>query len=330
MPQTDAFPTRAMPPDPRVTDADLERGLQAALRGAPGDPAGLFGPASPVWRVNGEAVIFLGAARALLLQLAHPWVAEGIVRHSRALADPVGRFHRTFGLIYPMLFGTLGQASDAARRLHRRHAGVSGTLPAAAGRWAAGAVYAANDRSAMAWVQATLADTALRVYELALPPLDAVERERYWQDTRRLGGLFGLSPDDHPADWAGFQAAFSQKLDLAGTPHGELAVTDAARAVAQALFRDVKPWLRQPAWALDLTASLLPPSLRDGFGLPWDDARRDRVARLTDRLARHYRRLPRAIRQVGPWQEAQARLAGRPPSWAVRANNLLWLGRDRL
>ena len=38
--------------------------------------AGVFGPDSAAWRVNGEAVIvFLGAGRALLLQLAHPWVA---------------------------------------------------------------------------------------------------------------------------------------------------------------------------------------------------------------------------------------------------------------
>lgn len=319
-----------MPPDPGVTAADLEAGLQAALRAAPGDPAGLFGPTSPIWRVNGEAVIFLGAARALLLQLAHPWVAEGIVRHSRALADPVGRFHRTFGLVYPMLFGTVGQAFGAARRLHRRHAVVTGTLPQAAGRWPAGSPYRADDRAAMAWVQATLADTALRVYELALPPLDAAERERYWQDTRRLAGLFGLSGDDLPADWAGFQAAFARTLDLTGTPGGELAVTDAARTVARALFHDVKPWLRQPAWALDLTASLLPPVLRDGFGLTWDAASEGRVARLTGRLARLYPRLPRAVRQVGPWQEAQARLAGRAPSWVVRANNRIWLGRDFL
>src|SRR3712207_7704222 len=40
--------------------------------------------------------LFLGAGRALLLQLAHPWVAAGISQHSTTLADPIGRFHRTF------------------------------------------------------------------------------------------------------------------------------------------------------------------------------------------------------------------------------------------
>ena len=48
------------------------------------------------------------------------------------LADPVGRFHRTFGIYHVMEFGTLDQALAAARRLHGRHAAVFGALPAAA------------------------------------------------------------------------------------------------------------------------------------------------------------------------------------------------------
>jgi uncharacterized protein (DUF2236 family) len=30
------------------------------------------------WRVNREAILFLAAGRALLLQLAHPWVAAAV------------------------------------------------------------------------------------------------------------------------------------------------------------------------------------------------------------------------------------------------------------
>ena len=40
--------------------------------------AGLFGPHSALWRVNREAALFLGSGRALLLQLAHPWVGTAI------------------------------------------------------------------------------------------------------------------------------------------------------------------------------------------------------------------------------------------------------------
>jgi len=66
---------------------------------------GIFGPQSMEWRVNGEAAIFLGAGRALLLQLAHPFVAAAVADHSRVFADPLGRFHRTFQLVFTLVFG---------------------------------------------------------------------------------------------------------------------------------------------------------------------------------------------------------------------------------
>src|SRR5437763_16982614 len=67
---------------------------------APGGLEGIFGPASVIWLVDREAGIFLGAGRALLLRLAHPWVARAISEHSRTFAAPIGRFHRTFGAVF--------------------------------------------------------------------------------------------------------------------------------------------------------------------------------------------------------------------------------------
>src|SRR5579871_1236740 len=46
----------------------------AGTLGYPGDP-GLFGPASMTWRVIGDASVFAGGIRALLVQAAHPEVA---------------------------------------------------------------------------------------------------------------------------------------------------------------------------------------------------------------------------------------------------------------
>src|SRR6266567_6257711 len=89
-----------------------------------GEREGVFAPGSAVWRVDREAAIVLGAERALLLQLAHPWVAAAIAEHSRTFDDPIGRFHRTFGVVFSMVFGSLDQAIAAARRLHRRHAAI--------------------------------------------------------------------------------------------------------------------------------------------------------------------------------------------------------------
>ncbi len=112
--------------------------------------AGLFGPDSLLWRVDREAAVFLAAGRAMLLQLAHPWVAAAIAEHSHTLSDPIGRFHRTFNTVFTMVFGTLDQSLSKAQQLHRRHTQVRGRLPQVAGRFGAGSTYFANEISALA------------------------------------------------------------------------------------------------------------------------------------------------------------------------------------
>jgi uncharacterized protein (DUF2236 family) len=148
-----------------VSEADLERELAMVRAAAAGDAEGVFGPGSMVWRIDREAAVFLGAGRALLLQLAHPWAAAAIAAHSRSLADPIGRFHRTFSFVFTMVFGSADEAVAAARRLYRRHAAITGVLVESAGGFAAGSGYRANDVAALRWVFATLAQSAVVAFE---------------------------------------------------------------------------------------------------------------------------------------------------------------------
>src|SRR3954447_12029700 len=107
--------------------------------------AGVFGPSSQIWRIDREAAVFLGAGRALLMQLAHPWVATAIAQHSTALGDPIGRFQRTFQIVFTLVFGSLDQALSVSRRLHLRHAAIFGSVPEPIGPYPAGSRYRAND-----------------------------------------------------------------------------------------------------------------------------------------------------------------------------------------
>ncbi len=109
-----------------VSVESLESELSQVRAAAAGSLSGVFGPRSMTWQIDRESAIFFGAGRALLLQLAHPWVAAAIEQHSDTLTDPVGRFHRTFSTVFSMVFGTLDQSISAARRLHHRHAGIKG------------------------------------------------------------------------------------------------------------------------------------------------------------------------------------------------------------
>jgi uncharacterized protein (DUF2236 family) len=197
-----------------VSTERLEREL-TAVRGAAVDPlSGVFGPRSITWQVDREAAIFLGAGRALLLQLAHPWVAAAIEQHSDTFANPIGRFHRTFSTIFTMVFGSLDQSLDAARRLHRRHAEISGTFPSPVGPFPAGCTYCANEVSALRWVHATLWDTALMTYVLVLGPLARDQQERYYAESRRFAALFGIPGQRLPPDWTAFSAYVAAMIEF--------------------------------------------------------------------------------------------------------------------
>jgi uncharacterized protein (DUF2236 family) len=309
-----------------VSAAEFERSLDLVRTNAAGAREGVFGPASMTWRVDREAAVFLGAGRALLLQLAHPWVAAAVADQSRVFADPVGRFHRTFGVTFTMVFGSLEQALAVARKLYQRHEAVTGVLPQSAGPFAAGSSYRANQVDALRWVHATLVETALLAHELVLPKLTDDERERYWSEARLYAALFGIPPDSLPSDWASF-LAYNDAMPASDV----LAVSPAARDIAQQIFSGRVTGIRPPLWYRALTAELLPERLREAFELPLGEAERQSAARALVWMRRIYPSLPRWLRTVGPCQEALERLKGRDrPSLATRGLNRLWIGRPSM
>lgn len=305
-----------------VSAADLEQQLERVRAEAAGPRAGIFGPNSLTWRVDREAAIFLGAGRALLLQLAHPWVAAAIAEHSHVLGDPIGRFHRTFAVVFTMVFGTVDDALAASRRLHRRHDQITGTIADAAGPFPAGSSYAANEVAALRWVYATLTETALVARDLVLPPLGDEERQSYYAEQKRFAALFGIPAERLPPDWASFAA------DNAAMCQSDILTVGAtAKAIARSVMAGAGSSLPIPFWYHAVTAQMLPARLRDAFELRYGDAEQRAAERALLRLRRLYPLLPRRLRYVGPYQEAQARLAGRPIGFPTQVMNRFWIGR---
>lgn len=305
---------------------DFERHLDMVRARAVGAREGVFGPASATWRVDREAAVFLGAGRALVLQLAHPWVAAAIADQSRVFADPLGRFHRTFKVMFTMVFGTRDQALTAARRLHQRHTSVVGTMPTAAGPFAAGSNYYANDVAALRWVHATLVETALMAHDLVLPPLSHDERERYWSEARLYAALFGIPPDLLAPDWASFVAQNAAMMES-----DVLTVVPIARDTVQQIFSGATTRVRPPLWYRALTAQMLSPRLRVAFDLPFGEAEERSAARALRWMQRAYPLLPGRVRMVGPYQQAVARLQGQDqPPLATRWLNRLWIGQPSM
>ena len=309
-----------------VTAEQFEHSLERVRGDAAGAREGLFGPRSVTWRVDREAAIFLGAGRALLLQLAHPWIAAAIADQSQVFADPVGRFHRTFNVTFTMVFGSLDQALAAARRLYQRHAAVVGVLPASEGPFAAGSAYHANEVAALRWVHATLVETALLAHDLVLPQLSDDEREQYWFEARSYAALFGIPPETLASDWTAF-VAYNDAMRASDV----LTVSPAARDIARQIFSGTATGIRPPLWYRALTAQMLPARLRKEFELPLGDAELRSASRALKWMRRIYPSLPERLRTVGPYQEALARLQGReqPPAMTKWLNRF-WIGRPSM
>jgi len=286
------------------------------------DPrAGLFGPGSITWRVNRESALFLGAGRAALMQLAHPWVATALEQHSTLMARPIARFHSTFRIVFTMVFGSLAQATAAARHVYSLHTYVQGSMAEDVARWPRGSHYQANEIAALRWVYATLIESAVLAYNSVLPPLTSRELEAYYAENKRLAALFGLPASSMPADWESFQI-YCREMEQSG----DLGVSNAARAMAHNLLAGAGSWIKPPQWYRALTMDWLARRFRTEFGLRFGAEEEHAAFHARQALPRWYGRLPDAVRFVGPWREAQARLLGRKPGLLARLGNKFWIG----
>jgi uncharacterized protein (DUF2236 family) len=308
-----------------VSPADSES-LLASIAARVSDPkAGIFGPASVAWRVNRESSIFLGAGRAALLQLAHPWVMAALVEHSDVLDQPIVRFHNTFRIVFTMVFGSLDQATAAARHLYRLHTAIRGELKEDTAGWKYGTHYEANEIGALRWVYSTLIESAVIAHECVLGPLTAAEREQYYAENKLLAALFGIPATALPENWSAF-CDYNRAMHASG----ELGVSSEARRYATKLMAGAGSWIHPPFWYRALTTAWMPPRFREEFSLRFESEEQTAAEHAARRLPKIYRRLPAAIRFVGPWHEAQARLTDRRTGFVTRLSNRFWIGALRM
>jgi uncharacterized protein (DUF2236 family) len=287
--------------------------------------AGIFGPDSISWRINREAALFLGAGRAALLQLAHPWVAVALKQHSSLMNNPIARFHNTFRVVFTMIFGSSAQAFAASRSLYQLHTRIRGELPSAVAGYVEGSHYEANSLPALIWVYATLVDSAVLAHEYVLPPLTDAEREDYYAESRVLAALFGIPAETLPANWVLFKAYVDEMCASSA-----LGVDTLSRSMAHSILSGAGSWIHPPQWYRALTTALMPERFRKEFGLEFGEAEERMVKNAQRWLTRVYRSLPSSIRFTGPYHEACARLMGRGPGMLARASNRFWIGMARM
>jgi uncharacterized protein (DUF2236 family) len=231
---------------------------------------GYFAPESVIRRVgNSPLVPLLGGGPAVLLQVAHPLVAAGVVSHSDYQNDLWRRLVRTLRALYMIVYGSKEEAERTGEAVRAVHAHVRGLTRERLGPFPAGTPYFASDPDLMLWVHATLVEASLAVYRRFVGRLAPDEEEAYYGEMALVARVFGLPPAVVPAKLADFRDYLDAQL--AGA---QICVTPPAREVAAVILEAALPAplrVLVPAHRL-ATAALLPASVREEYGLRWSRA----------------------------------------------------------
>lgn len=180
-----------------------------------------FADDNPIRRVHGDASMFVGGLRALLLQSLHPLAMAGVAEHSDYRGDPWGRLQRTSTFLAVTTFGTANDAQRAVDKVRGIHRRVHGTAPD-------GRPYRADDPHLLEWVHIAEVDSFLRAHQrYGAAPLDRQGRDTYVAETSRVAAALGvIDPPRTEAELAQRIAAF----------RSELHATDSAREAARFLL----------------------------------------------------------------------------------------------
>lgn len=216
--------------------------------------------------VSADAVLLLGGARAILLQIANPAVGHGVAAHSDFANRPLDRLHATLTYLYVTVYGTPEEARIVARRVREAHRPVhSGPDDPVQ--------YDARDDQLQLWVAATLYETAMRVRELVYGTLTASDAESLLADYSVIATALGVPRGMWPENPAAFELYWS-------AAETALRVDDVARRVAQELLHPATgPWWLRAAMPTVriLTTGLLSPALRSAYRLPFNERRFTRL-----------------------------------------------------
>ena len=241
------------------------RGRSHAERLASRD--GYFAPESVIRRVgNSPLTPFLGGGPAVLLQVAHPLVAAGVVHHSDYRRDLWRRLARTLRALYLIAYGTKKEAELTGEAVQAVHARVHGKTQMQLGCFPPGTPYSASNPELMLWVHATLVEASLTVYQRFVRALLPEDQERYYREMTLVARLFGVPLSVIPPSLADFRDYFAAQV-----ASETITVTAPAREVAAVILDAPLPAPMRvlvPAHRLS-TAGLLPARLRQEYELRW-------------------------------------------------------------
>jgi len=264
-----------------------------------------FSPDSKLWEINRErAILVFGGQRALLMQLAHPLVCQGVSEHSNFKEDPLSRLTHTRKLVSTLMFGTREDVLDAARTINIAHRPVKGNLKQDSGNYKAGTAYDVKTPELIMWVWATLTDTRLVVYDKFVRPLADHEKEQFYQESKEILPLLGEKPQEIPSSVKDFSDYMKRMVH-----EGKVVVGQEARKLAPYIMLKKFPPAKPLSFFISqVTIGLLPETIRNQYGFSWSPQKQtflDTTAALSRRV---YPSIPDRFRFSSGYRNARKRL----------------------
>lgn len=226
----------------------------------------------PICIVHGDASMFVGGIRALLLQSLHPLAMAAVDQHSGYKGDPWGRLQRTSTFLAETTFGTVEDSDKAVRIVRAVHRRISGTAPD-------GRSYEASDPHLLRWVHVAEIDSFLRAHDrYGSKPLDDAGRDLYVTQTAVVARALGAT--DVPETVAELDSVMAEyRPELTSTP----AAREAARFIL--VHPPVPMTMRLPYSMLSAAAiGLMPRWSRLALRLPYEPLTEGTAVRASGRI----------------------------------------------
>jgi len=152
---------------------------------APRGEAALIPARSVSWRIfKNPIALFIGGVTAVLMEMAHPKVRDGVWQHSGFRSDPLTRLRRTGLAAMVTVYGPRTRAEAMIGGVVRMHEKVSGETTE-------GQPYRANDQDLLDWVQATAGFGFMEAYHAFVRPLSERERDAVFAEALPAARLYG-------------------------------------------------------------------------------------------------------------------------------------------
>jgi uncharacterized protein (DUF2236 family) len=253
-------------------------------------------------RINAERMVLFGWSRSILLQMAHPLIAAGVVDHSHFRSGARMAASRLRGTIRSMLALAYGDAAAYAHR-SRRSARFIPVFMAVFGSQRVRFRSARRIRPRiLIWCCGCTRRFSSRRFSCmsgSSRPVPAADLDAYCDEAAGIALALGARAHDVPRTWR----ALEQYLETEYAS-GRIVVGEDARLVADAvMFPPLSLITGVPAWFNRvITVGLLPAPVRDQYRYRWDDRR----GRQFERTIRSMRAIRKVLpRQLAWWPDAR-------------------------